>query len=275
MKRRSAWEIATGVLLVAFAILSLLTFRSYGVTVDEAVSIENGRYFINWYASGFRDHTIITSGNQRLYGSFFNAISAFLSDRSPLGLYETEHLLIAIFSFLGVLCAYQFGKKLGGPAAGFFSVLLLLLTPVYYGHSFMNPKDIPFAAMFLASVYAMTEAYDRLPRLGVKRIVIVGVAIGLTLAIRVGALMLFGYLVVLAALWLIAQRRKNPAYAGSKLWSDVRSVVVSGVGIGVVAWAVMLIWWPYAQLSPVLNPLRAMRSAANFTDFNNVVLYRG
>jgi len=38
---------------------------------------------------------------------------------------------------------------------------------------------------------------------------------------------------------------------------------------------VMLVWWPYAQLSPILNPLRAFRRAANFTDFPATVLFDG
>ena len=65
-----------------FAALIVLTFRSYGVTVDEKHGNANGRYFIDWYASGFRDRAIVDEGNHRLYGSFFNAISAFIADHT-------------------------------------------------------------------------------------------------------------------------------------------------------------------------------------------------
>jgi hypothetical protein len=37
----------------------------------------------------------------------------------------------------------------------------------------------------------------------------------------------------------------------------------------------MLVWWPYGQLSPILNPLRGLRRAANFTDYDAKALYRG
>ncbi len=275
IRRRGRWETGTAILLAGFAVLVVLTFRSYGVTVDEQVANANGRYFLDWYASGFHDRAIINEGNQRLYGSFFNAISAFIANHSPLGLYETGHLVIAITSFIGVLFAYRLGKRLAGPMAGFFSALLLLITPVYYGHSFMNPKDIPFAVMFLVSLYYLAAVYDHLPRLGAKWIAILGVVIGLTLGIRVGAVMLFGYLVVIIALWLVAKYRKTPSYRGRAIWSDLRAAALSSLGVGLVAWLVMLVWWPYGQISPILNPLRALKRSANFTDYDALVLYRG
>lgn len=274
-KRRNPWETATFGLLAIFALLIVFTFRAYGVTVDEKHSHSNGRYFIDWYLSGFHDRAIVDEGNQRLYGSFFNAISSFLADHSPLGLYETGHLVIALSSLVGVYFAYLLGKRLAGPMAGFFSALLLLLTPVYYGHSFMNPKDIPFAVMFLASVYFLIVSFDHLPRLGLKRALTLGIVIGLTLGIRVGAVMLFGYLAVLVFLWLVTRKKKDPSYTTADAGRDFKALVVSCLGVGVVAWLVMLVWWPYGQLSPILNPLRGLRRAANFTDYDAKALYRG
>lgn len=274
-RRRDIWETATAVTLAMFALLIVVTFRDYGVTVDEKHSNAGGRHFIDWYASGFRDRAIIDDGNHRLYGSFFNAISASVADHSPLGLYETGHLVIAVASFVGVLFAYRLGKRLGGPLAGFFSALLLLLTPVYYGHSFLNPKDIPFAALFMISLYYLIAAYDRLPRLGAKWTAILGAAIGLTLGIRVGGVILFGYLVLLIGFWLVARYRNDSANLRRAIRADLIAAAVSCFGVGLVAWVVMLLWWPYGQVSPILNPLRALKRNANFTDFDAPTLYKG
>jgi asparagine N-glycosylation enzyme membrane subunit Stt3 len=180
-----------------------------------------------------------------------------------------------VSSLIGVFVAYLLGKRLAGPMAGFFSAALLLLTPVYYGHSFMNPKDIPFAVMFLASVYYLIVSFDHLPRLGLRRTLALGVVLGLTLGIRVGAIMLFGYLVVIVLLWFLTKRRESPSYGARDAAHDLRAVVVSCMGVGLTAWIVMLVWWPYGQLSPILNPLRGLRRAANFTDYDAKALYRG
>lgn len=275
VKKRNIWETSTAILLAGFSALILLTFRDYGVSVDEKVANENGRYFFDWFASGFSDRAIIDEGNQRLYGSAFNAISAFIANHSPLGVYDTDHLVIAITSVVGVFFAYRLGKELAGPMAGFFSALLLLLTPVYYGHSFMNPKDIPFAVVFLVCLYYLIGAYDRLPRLGAKWIAMVGVPIGIALGIRVGAVMLFGYVVVLILLWMLAKYRKSPSYRGRIITRDFWPALLSCLGVGTIAWLVMLLFWPYGQLSPILNPLRGLRREAHFTDFEANSLYQG
>jgi len=67
--------LATAALLAAVAVLAAFTFLDYGVTVDEAHGRDNGRFFLNWYASGFTNDTINTAGNHYLYGSFVNAMS--------------------------------------------------------------------------------------------------------------------------------------------------------------------------------------------------------
>lgn len=37
----------------------------------------------------------------------------------------------------------------------------------------------------------------------------------------------------------------------------------------------MLIWWPYAQISPIANPIEAIRANAKFSDWPFTVLYAG
>lgn len=269
------WALATAILLAIVAALIGVTFRDYGVTVDELHGRANGRLFLNWYASGFSDNTINTEGNHYLYGSFVNAVSAFAAQRSPFGTYETGHLLIALTGLLGIFFAWRIGNLLAGPLAGFLSAAILTLTPAYYGHMFMNAKDIPFAALFLVTVYYLLRGYARLPRLPLQSVAVLGVIIGLTLGIRIGAIMLFGYCVVLTLLWILARFRKSRSYRGREIFSDLRAAAVTLLKVGGIAWAVMLLWWPYAQLSPILNPLRAFRRAANFTDFPATVLFEG
>lgn len=273
--RRSTWASLTGALVGILLLLAAFTFTDYGVTVDEEHGAANGEYFLNWYASGFSDNTINTEGNHYLYGSLVNALSTVAVRFSPFGAYETRHLFIALVGIAGIFFAWRIGKLLGGPLAGFLSASILALTPTYYGHMFMNPKDIPFAVLFLATIYYLLAAYDRLPRLPARTATGLGVAIGLALGIRIGALMLFGYCAVLVVIWLAARFRSDDNYRARDTIRDLRPAAVSLMIVGVVAWALMLVWWPYAQLSPLLNPLRAFRRAANFTDFPATVLFDG
>lgn len=261
-------------LLGVVAILICLTFRDYGVTWDEEHSALNGRYFLDWYASGFRDRSIVTENNQLLYGSFFNGISAFIADHSPFGKYETGHLVIAATGLAGIFFAYRMGKLLAGSMGGFLSALVLTLTPAYYGHSFMNPKDLPFAVLFLISVYCLLRVYDQLPAIPARSAVVLGIVTGLTLGIRIGGVMVFGCFVAAIGFRVLARYRKDSPYGAREVLADVRDSGASLIRVGVLAWIVMLVWWPFAQLNPLIHPLIAARENANF-EWRFASLYRG
>src|SRR6476660_9771483 len=97
------------------------------------------------------------------------------------------------------------GKYLGGPVAGFLSALFLLLTPRFYGDAFNNPKDIPFACLFLFSMYYLMMAVRYFPCIPGVLILKLGVAVGLTLGIRVGGSLLIGYLGLAFVFWSIRE----------------------------------------------------------------------
>lgn len=276
LRTRDPWDTAAAALLVVVAVMICLTFRDYGVSWDDGFSHTQGIDFFKWYGSGFRDHSVMTVYmSEYLYGGFFNAIAAFVANHSPFGTYESIHLVIAAAGLLGIAFAYRLGKLLAGSMAGFLSALILTLTPTYYGHSFMNPKDLPFAVLFVVALYYLTRAYDDLPRLSMRSVAVTGTAIGLVMAIRAAGVLLLGYFVLLVGFWLIAQYRKDPSYPSRPAWTALRDGGVSFVLVSFVAWVWMLIWWPFAQLDPVLNPLRVFLMSAKFTEWHWTVLYRG
>ena len=270
------WRTATTVLLFVVAVVIILTFRDYGVSWDEEFSHSYGIHFLNWYASGFRDHSVLNPYmNEYLYGNLFNGIAAVVAAHSPFGTYETIHLLLAATGLVGIAYTYRLAKLLAGPMAGFLSALILTITPTYYGLSFINPKDLPFAVGFLVALYYLIRGYDHLPRLGARTVVVTGIAIGVPLGIRAGGLILLGYFAVLIGLWSVAQYRKNPSYRSSAIRRDLRDAGVSFILVSSVAWIFMLIWWPAAQLDPLWMPLRIFLKSANYTDWHWTVLYRG
>jgi hypothetical protein len=276
LRRRDPWHAATMILLIVLAVIISLTFRSYGVSWDEEFSHTQGRDLLDWYASGFHDRAVLSlTNNEYLYGGFFNGVAAFIADHLPFGTYESVHFVIAAAGLLGIFYAYRLGKLLAGPMAGFLSALILTLTPTYYGHSFMNPKDLPFAVFYLVSLYYIIRAYDELPRLSGRSTLVTGAAIGLALGIRVGGVMLLGYFALLIGLWHFTQYRNNPSWRTNAAWSGLRDSAVTFILVTFVAWVVMLFWWPFGQLDPILNPLAGVAKSASYADANWTNLYRG
>jgi hypothetical protein len=251
------WDRLAGVALVAAAALVILTFTDYGVTWDEDVHNGYGILALDYYLSLFADQRVLNWLNLYNYGAAFDMVAAALNRLSPLGVYETRHLLNGLVGVLGLAGTWKLARALGGERAGSFALVLLALTPNYYGPMFNNPKDIPFAVGGVWASYYIVRMLPSLPRPPWRLLVKLGLAIGLALGVRVGGLLFLCYLgliLVLSAGWqgMVARR---PALAIRVGWTSLWRVLLPVAGI---AFAVMLVFWPWAQQDPIGNPLRAL-----------------
>src|SRR6202043_2622756 len=139
------------------------------------------------------------------YGDAFDMIAAALNRFSPLGIYETRHLLNGMFGILGLMGCSKLGRVLGGTRAGFIALVFLLLTPNYYGQMFNNPKDIPFAVGFIWATYYLVRIVPFLPRPPLRLVIKLAVATGLAMAVRIGGLLLVCYLGLMLTLFTLWQ----------------------------------------------------------------------
>ena len=244
-------------MLLIAAIVIGLTFTDYGVTWDEDVHNWYGVFALDYYLSFFADQRALTWLNLYNYGAAFDMVAAALNKFSPLGVYETRHLLNGLVGLFGLAGCWKLGRALGGPRAGFIALVFLLLTPNYYGQMFNNPKDIPFAVGGVWATYYMVRILPALPRPPLALLVKMGLAIGLALGVRVGGLLFLcylGLLLGLSALWQGIAARSLAAVVAAGTTSLWRVLLpVAGVGF-----AVMLVFWPWAQQDPIGHSLRAL-----------------
>ncbi len=258
MKNDRRWLLLSGVLLIALLGVMLATVLDYGMTADEPVQNRYGRRLVRWYASLGADRSAVEQHDTFYYGGLFELAAQAARWVSPLGIYETRHVVNVLFGFVGFVAVLLVGRRLGGPLGGVLSVVFLALTPVYYGQAFGNPKDIPLAALFALGIAAILRAADRLPGIGAREVFGVGVVIGLTAGVRVAGLVLipFAAALWLSVLWLRLGRRPR-----------ARELVRPGLalaGVLVTAWVVMVAFWPWAQLDPLRNPFRAFAIFSRF-----------
>ena len=150
------------------------TFQDYGVTWDEEYHQTYGTLIIQWYQSFFKDAVAVQHDFLIFYGGFFDALVRLANYVSFWGPYETRHFLNALFGLWAIFMSFKIARHIAGYLAGFLSALFLLLHPVFYGHMFNNPVDIPFAALFLTTIYLTISTYENLPRLPMKDLVKLG-----------------------------------------------------------------------------------------------------
>ena len=251
------WDRLALLLLVAAAALALATFTQYGVTWDEDGHHWYGVFALDYYLSLFADDRALHWLDFFNYGAAFDMLAAVLNRVSPFGVYETRHLLNAVFGLAGLAGCWKLGRAVGGPRVGFIALLFLLLTPNYYGQMFNNPKDIPFAVGAVWSTYYIVRVLPTLPRPPLRLLAKLGLAIGVALGVRVGGLLFLCYFGLILTLW-----------GGWRALGSGRALVIASVGwtcfwrvflpTATVAFALMLVFWPWAQQNPIENPLHAL-----------------
>jgi hypothetical protein len=242
-----------------YALLAAATFLDYGLTFDEPDLAVYGQRLARWYVTGGGDSSVFRWGDHHLYGGLFELLAhATRRLAAVFGLYEARHLLNTAFGLLAIAAVGETGRLLAGRLGGFLAALMLLAHPVFYGHSFNNPKDVPFAALWALATLAAVKAARRTDLAHWRGVVATGFGVGLALGMRVaGVLLLPG----IAGLWLAmtwSRRRIGTATL------TPASVIARATVMAAVAWAVMTALWPYAQLDPVRNPFRALSTFQSF-----------
>jgi hypothetical protein len=262
---------AFGGLFITVLAIVVLTFRDYGITWDEQIQSRYGETLLRWYRTLGRDDTATHFGNLYLYGGFFETLAESVARFFPRAHFEARHLVGALFGALAFPAAYGAGLRLGGPLAGLLSAVLLALNPPFYGHLFANSKDTPFAASFMVALFLMLDSLRTLDASDRRASLRLGLAIGVAAGIRVWGLALLGLLAILWAAWVLLTPRTP---GSSSLAASLRRTASSFGLVTLVAWLTMLCAWPWASLSPLSGPLRALFATATLRP-DMTFLFRG
>jgi hypothetical protein len=250
----------------------LATLLDYGISADAGVQHRWGHRLVRWYATLGNEPRVTDDLDITKYGGFCELVTQLVVMASPLETWTSRTLANLGFAFAAFLAVLWMGRRLGGPPGAFFSLLFLALTPVFYGHSFFNAKDVPFAAMYALAAAAIL-AGDDWPRVRWARVLGAGGLVGLAAAVRVGGIVLFGFALVL---WLgILVLRSGPS--GRPGWParrDLLRLAAAWAGGVAAGWTAMVAFWPWAMLDPLRNPFRAAGRFARYWE-DMPLLYDG
>lgn len=157
------------------------------------------------------------------------------------------------------------------PAAGLWptgsegrrAALFLAACAPWYGHLFINAKDSPFAAGYIWSLYLLWRLIEAFPRPSFKVTLLLAVAVGLTLGVRIGGILILLYLFVAVLVYLghgIWRRREGKAW----FYDHGKQLAITALTVTGIAWLLMLVCWPAALLQPLAIPYEAFRAASSF-----------
>lgn len=269
----TALDLGSAAVVAVVTAIVLTTFRDYGVTWDETWHLVYGDHILAWFATLGRDTSALCYRIDYMYGGGFDLLGAVARRLSPMSDFETIHLLGAMLGVLGVLGAWSLARRLGGPLAGLCAVVLLASTPVYYGHMFANPKDLPFAVGYVWAMDALVDVVLRMPAVPRRTWARFAVLAGLAMGVRVAGILLLVYLgaVVIGLAWLRAR-------ATASLDAGLRTARRLGIPAAwsmLGAWVVMLSTWPWALLDPIRRPWMALGRMSRFTVHRRTMPFAG
>jgi hypothetical protein len=265
------WRVAAALVFGLLATVMMATVLDYGMTGDEGVQHRYARRVLRWYATLGADRAAAAEEDISMYGGLFEALAEGAASLSPLDPYESRHVVNVLFALAAFGAVLRMGWHLAGPLGGLSALLMLVLTPSFYGHAFNNPKDIPFAGTFAVAVCAILLVGDRSPRLRGRDVLVAGLAIGATAGVRVAGIALFGFALLLWGAVAAVRAREQPSATFRR---DAGRLAASWLAVVILGWAIMVAAWPWAQVAPFRNPLRALGAFSRFWE-TMIVFYDG
>ena len=209
MRRIPFWAQALA-LCALFAIAGVAVLDDYGVGWDARA--QRGIANVNvHYALGGSLNT--SNQHDRYYGVAIE-MPLLLAERAlrlqdTRSIYLTRHLLThLLFIAGGFACGMLAYRMLGSRWIALLAMLMFLLHPRLYAHSFFNSKDVPFAAMLLIALYLAHRAFRR-DTLGA--FLLCGIVAGLAINLRPFALMLLPMIPAMRApdLWQTGREERK------------------------------------------------------------------
>lgn len=145
------------ILLGVGLLIGILTTRQYGESWDELQFFKYADRALDAYSTWPRTGSITLTGNTYdNYGPAYVMLVALgarlLNAFVPWITSDLRHLLYFITYLLGIWVFYELCERWLSRTASLGTALLFATQPLFWGHAFISPKDIPFLTFFLLSL---------------------------------------------------------------------------------------------------------------------------
>lgn len=244
------WVLTHGGALIAcflFLLAGLAVLDHYGAAGDEAYQrnlvINTASYVLHG------DKTLLQT-HDRFYGAAFELPLFLLTERilgleDPRHIHLGRHLLSHLFFIVGGFFCYLLAARLfDNRLLALFVMLLFLLSPRLYAHSFVNTKDLPFLSMFAMVLFFVHRAFCKE---SVRAFLLCGVLAGLLINLRVmGATLVVAVLVFRGWDFFLASN-------GEEGREERKRILATGGVFALASLVALCVSLPYLWGNPVLR----------------------
>lgn len=264
MKRKYLDHLPIALLISAALMVGIFTLRDYGESWDEADIYRYADYSLGAYRFFFDAGKLAPFGtNLNLYGPAYymatdlgaRLINRMIPAWSPV---DAWHFIYFLSFLCCALVIYFLSRRWSSQAGALCATALFLAQPLLWGHAFINPKDIPFMALFSAAILLGLRMIDRYGRRHQLDLTILPAALvlGITASFRVigplAGVIVLGYAIYKLRRWAI----------------------VVMVPYAVLAAFAAYMTWPYLWSSPIAHYVESLQTMSQFP-FATLILFQG
>ena len=226
-----------------FAVVGVAVLDDYGIIWDDVrqrgIASANIDYIITGNISYLSQDPDVA---YRYYGVAFE-MPLLLLERI-LGLQDTRHIYLMrhlimhpFFIVGGFVCGMLAYRMLGSRWVALLAMLMFLLHPRLYAHSFFNTKDIPFATLLIIALYLAHRAFRKDT---VGAFILCGIGAGVAINLRPFGLMLPPMILAIRALDLWQAGRE-----------ERKHILTTGAALAIATGATAYIIHPYYWENPL------------------------
>ncbi len=254
-------KIFYGVAALALVAMVYLSFGT-GINADDKFQNDYSLKLVEYYGTMGQDTSAlyVKDGNMHLYGGFFEIVTGFVNKAAGLkptdmGYHHVRHVGSSLFGWLAMLLAGLLAQHIAGWRAGLVTLIIMVLSPRFFGDSLMNPKDIPFACGYVMALYFTARVMDAMPR--PNRWHLLGLAGGLAIALatRAGGLLPFAIVALFAGLHFLMRNGGLSALGNGAAMGRYLAITA---GVLVAGYILAILFWPFAMQAPFKNPFDAL-----------------
>ena len=228
LRRVPFWAQALAICAL-FVVAGVAIVDDYGVAGDDLAQREianaNADYIVTGATDGldYRDY--------RYFGVVFDMplllVERALGQQDSRAIFITRHLLTHLFFIAGGFACGMLAYRMmmGSRLIALLAMLMFLLHPRLYAHSFFTSKDAPFAALLLVALYLTHRAF-RKDTLGA--FLLCGIGVGMAINLRPFALMLLPMILAMRGLdlWQAGRGERKRILASAGIFAAAALAVV-------------------------------------------------
>lgn len=262
--------------MVALTSVWAFTIGDYALSWDEPTRWRSGDVKVDYYDRLFASKDkleVMRTSPRDLYPGFYDIPLALVRRTFPDQTILLSRIFNVSFGAVAVLASICIARiLLNGftgrlnpwiiTASSLLSGVILLAIPEFYGHIFINPKDVPFAAMYSVALLALLRLAREFPNVRRRSYVMFALATGLVMATRPPGIVFLAYFGVAATAWSIVG---DDTRKWTQRICSLADFTWRGCLVALVALCVLFPWWPRAHRNPFMASSEAVSELNGFS----------